>query len=272
MKNFPVIILGHTNTDVQKKLMIECIESFQSFGFKTIVSDHFFVEEIFALSDVYVVNEDNPILTPKDYDRYGLFHASHNIHNVPGYETYTPYSTFAAYSILELIKKGFEQVESDKCLVVNYDFQIKRGIQDLINRPEDATFFRYSNYNAFHTNCFLANRNIMEKFNQFNSIDDYAENMKYMEWWMYDLLEGENIEIIDTHYSEYFKGDLYFRSSFLDYDKNFWLLPNGKVLMKFNDQVEELDKQYTYTVMENGKKVVFHLKEDHFKFHIGKKK
>jgi len=167
-----VVITGHTSNDYTKKLMLNCINSFKQQGFKVIVSDHIYHKEIFDITDVYVVNESNPILTPKDYETYNLNHVSHRIENSIGYNTYTPYETFAAYSILELVKKGFEYVEQDKALVINYDFVLKKPIEELFDRSEEGLFFRYPHPNSFYSSLYVINKRLLSKINDVNSIDD----------------------------------------------------------------------------------------------------
>lgn len=262
-----VIITGHTANDYMKELMLNCINSFKHYNFKVIVSDHIYHKEIFDATDIYVINESNPILTPKDYEKYNLNHVSHRIEHSIGYNTYTPYETFAAFSILELVKKGFEQVEEDKALIVNYDFILKKSIDELFEKNEEGVFFRYPYPNSFYSSVYILNKRLLSKLNDIKSIDDYAKNLKYLEWWMYDLYKDENVLIFDKDYKEYFDGDLYYRSGHLRYDPNFWELPDGKVLMKFGNQSFVYDKTNHYEYFQDKKKLVFNLDDLHFKWH-----
>lgn len=271
MNKHTVVITGHTVTEYMKELMLNCIKSFKEHNFEVIVSDHIYHKEILNATDVYVINESNPILTPKDYERYSLNHTSHRIEKHIGYNTYTPYETFAAYSILELVKKGFEHVKTDKALVVNYDFKLIQPLDSLFELPEEGVFFRYPYPNSFYSSVYIINKRLLSKLDNTNSIDDYAKNLKYLEWWMYDLYKDENIKIFDTDYRQYLQGDFYYRSGNLRYDPNFWELPDGRVMMKVDDEAFEFDKRNQYEYHKNGKKVIFNLDDLHWKWHKARK-
>ena len=267
-QEYPVVIIGHTDDDKKKNLMIESIKSFKSKGHYVIVSDHIFNREVFEYCDQYVISEDNPIWTKKDYLRVGLNHTSHKINTIKKYNTFTPYGTFAAYSIIELIKKGYEKVEGGGALVVNYDFQLVKDIKFLYREDFDATFLRYSDYDAVYTSVFFIKDKLVNKLNDCNSLEDYAKNLKYLEWWFYDLYKDDNINIRTEHHSNWFKGDLYYRSNNLPYDFNIWKFEGeDKVLFRYNNIYEEHPVQDSYDFVIDGKKITYHLDDLHFKLH-----
>lgn len=266
-----VLITGHSANDRMRGLLLNCINSFKQNNFEVVVSDHFYHKDIFEAADVYVINESNPVLTPKDYERYNLYHVCPKHEHSLGYTTFTPYGTFASYAIIELVKKGFEQVKTDKALVINYDFIYKKPIDELFKRPEEGVFFRYPYPNSVYSSVYILNKRLVSKLDTINSIDDYAKNLKYMEPWMYDFYKDENVKIFDNDYREYFDGDYYYRAANLDNDTNFWLLPDGKVLMKVEDEAFEFDKRSQYEYHKNGKRVIFNLDELHFKWHTARR-
>jgi len=267
VEQHPVVIIGHTDDDYKKDLMIKSIESFKERGHWVIVSDHIFNKEVLNSCDQYVLSEDNPIWTKADYLNVGLNHTSHKI--TEKYHTYTPYGTFAAYSIIELIKKGFEKVEGDKALVVNYDFQLVNDIKFFYDEPQEATFLKYSTHDAVYTSIFFMNKRLISKLDHCNSLKDYAKNLKYLEWWFYDLYKDENVKILEQHHSKWFNGDLYYRSSHLNYDFNIWKIHGeDRVVLKYDNTFEEHPVQDSYSFTINGKKVTYHLDNLHLRLHI----
>ena len=135
------IVLAHTDGLDKKQILIDCIKRLKEKDYRVIVVDHLFVREAFELADVFVHTHHNPILTQKDYKKYNLTHLTDTF--IGKYKLYNPLNTFAAYSIVELIKQGFNYV-NNKALILNYDWHLKGDLERYFELDTEAVFFNYT--------------------------------------------------------------------------------------------------------------------------------
>ena len=111
-------------------------------------------------------------------------------------------------------------------------------------------------------------KKLLRKLEQINSIDDYAKNLVYLEWWFYDFYKTDNIEIFpDVHLAE-FNANLYYRTDEKQIDFNIYKIDDNTVLVKDGDQFKEYTLHNKYEWYIGGKKLVVNLSKDHFNTHI----
>ena len=265
---YDCIVLAHTDSADKKNILLGCIEKLKKQNYRVVVVDHFFVREAFELADVFIHKYQNPILTPVDYKKYKLNHTTETIFK--GYKLYNPVNTFAAYSIVELIKEGFNYVDN-KALVLNYDWHLTGNLDRYFNINKEAVFFKYADNNSVYTAMFIMQKKLALKLNAFKTIDDYCKNLKYLEWWFYDLFEKDNIVILPDEHLKEFNANLYYRINEKQLDLNFYLLNQKEVLLKNGEDLSIYTKHYKYKIKINENTLVVNLNEDHFDFHYAVK-
>lgn len=263
------LVLAHSEDAKTSKMLVDCVDALKKQGFRVIVSDHFLNEDAFKLADAYVHNYENPILRPEQYSQYNLNHITEKIVN--GYRVWNPVTTFAAYAIIELIKSGFEAVRSDKCLVLNYDWHIKGNIDSYFEYDTDGVFFKYADDKSYYTSIFIANRSLLSNLNEINSIEDYAKNLKYLEWLFYDLYNDKNITVLDSPPLEKFNHDLNYRVSNLKINRKFYKTSENSVIYIDGNNVTEYPLQNNYRLKEGNKEYIVNLGEEYFKYQIASK-
>ena len=263
------LVLAHSDSERASKTLVNCVSSLKEKGYRVVVSDHFFNKDAYQIADAFVYNYDNPILKPSEYKKYNLNHTTHK--DIDGYRLYSPVSSFAAYAIIELIKSGFDAITSKKCLVLNYDWHMKEDIDEYYNINKDGVFFKYADDKSFYTSIFVMNKELLRDLYQINSIDDYANNLKYLEWFFYDLYSKKNISIIDQVPSDRFDDNLYYRVSEINIDKKFYKVSDGKVIYVDGDKIQEYTEHKQYRLIEGDKTYIANLGEDYFTYHIAVK-
>jgi len=263
------IVLAHSEDAKTSKMLVDCIAALKKQGFRVIVTDHFINKEAYELADAYVYNYENPILRPEQYSQYNLNHITEKIVN--GYKVWNPVTTFAAYAIIELIKKGLEAVKSSKCLVLNYDWHIKGSIDNLFEYDTDGVFFKYADDKSYYTSIFLANKRLLSNLNEINSIDDYAKNLKYLEWFFYDLYQDKNITVLDKPPLEKFNHDLNYRVSNIKTNNKFYKTKENSVIYINGDKIDEYTLHNSYRLFDGDKELFVNLGEEYFKYHIATK-
>ena len=259
------IVLAHTDDENKKQILLKCIENLKAKNFRVIVCDHFYIKEAFELADVFIYNQENPILTPKDYEKYNLNHTTQT--KFEKYLVFNPVNTFAAYSIIELIKSAIKYV-GDKAMVLNYDWHLTGDVDHYFDVDKDAVFFKYADEKSVYTAMFIMTKNLLRKLEQIKSIDDYAKNLVYLEWWFYDFYKTDNIEIFpDVHLAE-FNANLYYRTDEKQIDFNIYKIDDTTVLVKDGDEFKEYALHNNYKWWIGDKRLVINLSKDHFKNHI----
>tara|TARA_R100000742_G_C4279542_1_gene104410 strand:- start:1983 stop:2804 length:822 start_codon:yes stop_codon:yes gene_type:complete len=273
MNSFNFLITAHSNNKTRLDLLIDCIKSIKKFGYKAIVVDHYFNHEAFDLADGFVWVEDNDIVTPAQWDKYNLFHASQTAYE--RYDTFTPYDSFAPYAIINQFKKGYRLVEGEGVFSIHYDFLLKKDVAELINKypNRDGIFFKYPPDNmSLFSSCFYLKKSLWHKFERIKSLDHYMQEInKYMEWYFYQEFKEENVEILPLHPRDYFINDLYYRSNQLNLNCNLYALQD-EVLFNFKDSFEITEKKRDYYFQKENKPLNIHLSKDHFKYHTFRKK
>ena len=263
------IVLAHTDDKNKKNILLKCIKNLKERDFRVIVCDHFFIKEALELADIFVYNEDNPILTPKDYEKYNLNHITPT--KFEKYLVYNPVNTFAAYSIIELIKSGYKYIEQDKVLVLNYDWHLTGNVDNYFEVDKDAIFFRYASDDSVYTAMFIMSKELLSKLDEIKSIDDYAKKLVYLEWWFYDFYKAYNIEIFqDVHLKE-FNANLYSRTNEKQIDFNIYKIDEKTVLVKDGNKFNEYALHKNYEGFLGNKKLSINLSDDHFKYHIAQR-
>lgn len=263
------LVLAHSDSKKASKTLVDCVTLLKNKGYRVVVSNHFFNKEAYEIADAFVYNYNNPILTPSEYKKYNLNHITHK--DIDGYRLYNPISSFAAYAIIELIKSGFEAITTEKCLVLNYDWHIKEDIDEYYNIKKDGVFFRYADNKSFYTSIFIMNKKLLTELSPIKSIDDYAKNLKYLEWFFYDLYNKKNIAIIDQAPLDRFDDNLYYRVSEINIDKKFYKISDGTVIYVDGDKTQEYTERKQYKLIEGNKTYIANLGEDYFTHHIAVK-
>jgi len=260
------IVLAHSEDAKTSKMLVDCVIALKKQGFRVIVTDHYINNEAFDLADAYVYNYENPILRPEQYSQFNLNHVTDK--KIKGYKLWNPVSTFAAYAIIEMIKAGFEASTTGKCLVLNYDWHIKENIDEYFKYDTDGVFFKYADNKSYYTSIFIANTNVLRHLNNINSINDYAKNLKYLEWFFYDLYKNENITVLDKPPFERFNHNLNYRVSDIKADKKFYKLGKDKAIFVDGNKVETYSLHNKYRIYKGDKELLYNLGEDYFKYHI----
>ena len=260
------IVLAHTDDENKKQILLKCIENLKAKNFRVIVCDHFFVKEAFEIADVFVYNQDNPILTPKDYEKFNLNHTTQT--KFEKYLVFNPVNSFAAYSIIELIKSGYKYIKQDRALILNYDWHLTGDIDNYFKVDKDAVFFRYASDTSVYTAMFIMTKKLLKKLDQIKSIYDYAKNLVYLEWWFYDFYKTDNIEIFPDIHLQQFNANLYYRTDEKQIDFNIYKIDDNTVLVKDGDDFKEYTLHKNYEWIIGDKKLAVNLSDDHFKNHI----
>ena len=263
------IVLAHSEDAKTSKMLVDCVIALKKQDFRVIVTDHFINNEAFDLADAYVYNYENPILIPEQYSQFNLNHITHK--QIQGYKLWNPVSTFAAYAIIEMIKAGFEASSTGKCLVLNYDWHIKGNIDEYFEYDTDAVFFKYADNVSYYTSIFIANKNVLRHLYDINSINDYAKNLKYLEWFFYDLYNDKNITVLDKPPFERFNHNLNYRVANISIDKKFYKLGKNEAIFVDGDKVDIYTLHNKYNIYKDGKQLLYNLGEDYFKYHIAEK-
>lgn len=263
------IVLAHSEDAKTSKMLVDCVAALKKQNYRVIVSDHLYNQEAYDLADVFVQSYENPILRPDQYSKYNLNHIS--AVRIKDYQVYNPVTTFAAYAIIELIKAAVDYITTDKVLILNYDWHIKDNIEKYFNIEADGVFFKYADDKSYYTSIFLANRELLSHLNDINSIDDYAKNLKYLEWYFYDLYQDKNIEVLDSPPLEKFNHDLNYRVSNLKTEKKFYKIDDNNVIYISGDKITVYPMQDTYVLDQDNKKYVVKLSKEYFKYHIAVK-
>lgn len=263
------IVLGHSEDAKASKMLVDCVAALKQQNYRVIVSDHLYNKEAYDVADVFVQSYENPILRPDQYSKYNLRHiASKKIKN---YQIWNPVTTFAAYAIIEMIKAAVDYVTTDKVLILNYDWHIKENIDEYFSIDADGVFFKYADDKSYYTSIFLANRALLSHLNEINSIDDYAKNLKYLEWYFYDLYQDKNIKVLDRPPFEKFNHNLNYRVENIKRDNKFYKIDENSVIYINGDEITEYPMQDTYVLEQENKKYVVKLSEEYFKYHIAVK-
>jgi len=263
------LVLAHSEDDKTSGLLVECVKALKQQGFRVIVTDHFINEEAYELADAYVYNYENPILRPEQYSKYNLNHITEI--NVDGYRVWNPVTTFAAYAIIDMIKGAYDAIKTDKCLILNYDWQIKGNIDEYFNYDTDGVFFKYADDSSYYTSIFIANKKLLRELNAINSIEDYATNLKYLEWFIYDLYKDKNITVLDSPPLDRFNHDMNYRVSNVKTNKKFYKTDDNRAIFINDDKIEEYTLHNKYKIFDGDKELLFNLGEEYFKYHIAQK-
>lgn len=263
------LVLAHSEDAKTSKMLVECVAALKEQGFRVIVSDHYVCEQAYKLADAYVYNYENPILRPEQYSKYNLNHITEKV--IDGYKVWNPVTTFAAYAIIELIKAGIEATREDKFLVLNYDWHIKGNIDSYFEYDTDGVFFKYADNKSYYTSIFLANRSLLSNLNEINSIEDYAKNLKYLEWFFYDLYQDKNITVLDSPPLERFNHDLNYRVSNLKINRKFYKTGENSVIYIDKGKAEIYTLHNRYEIYDKDKRFIANLGDEYFKFHTATK-
>jgi hypothetical protein len=227
------VVLAHTNDDNKEAMLLDCIKSLKKYDFKVIVVDHFFIKSACDICDVFIVEGDNPVLTPESYADYGLYHVS--VNSLNEFKLIQTINTFAAFSIIELIKSGFKYV-TNKALVINYDFELKREVDQFLTLEYQGNFLRYVRDNSLYSSAFFATKQLISLLDDVKNIGDYSKNMKYLEWYFFDLFGNQNISIIDGSINDFFVSNKYYRSRENYKEVGVFELNKNEVVVKVNDE------------------------------------
>lgn len=261
--NRECVVLAHTNDESKEVMLLDCIKSLKKFDFKVIVVDHFFVKSACDICDVFIVEGDNPVLTPESYADYGLYHVT--VNSLNGYRFTQTINTFAAFSIIELIKAGFKYV-TDKALVINYDFELKKDVDQFLESKHDGDFLRYVRDDSLYSSAFFANKRLISLLDTVKSIEDYSKNMKYLEWYFYDLFRDKNISIIDGSIHDFFLPNKFYRSKENYKEVGVFELNKSEVVIKNNDKTIVQEKADFYEIKVDSTIVVIRPSDNHYKY------
>lgn len=100
---------------------------------------------------------------------------------------------------------------------------------------------------------------------------DYAKNLKYLEWLFYDLYQDKNITVLDKPPLEKFNHDLNYRVSNIKTNNKFYKTGENSVIYINGDKIDEYTLHNSYRLFDGDKELFVNLGEEYFKYHTATK-
>jgi len=264
------LVLTHTDSNKSIEDTLSCIRALKRKGYRVIVTDHFFNKDIFQLADVYVQSYDNPILKPEQYRANRINHVVPT--EIEDYTLYNPVSSFAAFAIIKLLQAGFKHVTTDRCLVLNYDWEMTQDIDRYYNTEKEAVFFRYADPKSVYTSIFILKKSLFYVINNIKTLDDYKKNMTYLEWRFYNMFKDQNVDFVDGVPIHCFIANKHYRISEKQTNYQFYALDDDNTLFVKDQEVKILPRKQSYTIKIKNKEFTANLSKEHFYSHYAIKK
>ena len=180
--NEVVLIISHVDNDKKKQILKECLLEVKKQGYDIILSSHIEVDnDVKELSDYFLLDKDNPIVSHSDYHLYNKTPMGFWVNQKDFYFSIS-FELNHGYAVLKLIKNGASIAYIngyDKIHLVNYDYILKddtllKTHSELLNSHDLVTYNWENRLDIISAGFFSVRTEIfIEKSKNINSVDDY---------------------------------------------------------------------------------------------------